>query len=90
VIRYAKNIILKINLDIDKQETIDVPYLYIDYRERTASYIADDSLSTVSFNTEYMMSTTSFWKGASAVFITLMVLFGLILLTVTIVMFNRP
>ncbi len=85
MIRYPKTITLKINLDTDKQETIDVPYLYIDYRERTASFIADDSLSTVGFSTEYMMSTTSFWKGASAVFISLMVLFGLILLTVTIV-----
>lgn len=85
MIRYPKNIILKVNLDLTMQETLDVPFLYIDYLERTASYIAGNSLTTVSFSTEYMMSTTSFWRGATAVFIALMVIFGIILLTVTIV-----
>lgn len=39
VIRYAKEMILKINLDTKHEEMINVPYLQIEYRERTGVYI---------------------------------------------------
>lgn len=61
IVRYAKTFILKVNLDVSNNEMINVPYLQIDYRERSGSYIADNSLTTVMFNTEYIMSTVSFW-----------------------------
>lgn len=37
---------------------IYVPYLFVQYRERTAAYINQNSLTTVSYNTEYMLETT--------------------------------
>lgn len=90
VIRYAKTFKLKVNLDINNEEMINVPYLEIDYRERSAAYIAENSLTTVFFNTEYILSTTEFWKGASAAFWTFMGIFLLILLIVTCVLADRP
>ena len=90
VIRYAKTFILKVNLDLNNEEMINVPYLQIDYRERSAAYIAENSLTDVFFNTEYILSTTEFWKGASAAFYVFMAIFVLILITVTCVLFDRP
>lgn len=69
---------------------INVPYLQIEYRERSASYVAENSLTTVFFNTEYILSTSEFWKGAGAAFWTFIAVFVLILLTVTCVLFDRP
>lgn len=85
VIRYAKTFTLKINLDNTQEEMIYVPYLYVQYRERTASYINQNSLTKVSFNTEYMLETTSFWKGASATFYVFIAVFVLILIIVVCV-----
>ena len=39
VIRYPKSMVLKINLDLNNYEMINVPYLQIEYRVRTAAYI---------------------------------------------------
>jgi len=69
---------------------INVPYLYIDYRERTAIYIAEDSLSVVNFNSEYILSTTSFWKGASSAFYVFITIFIVMLLIVTFIQCDRP
>lgn len=85
VIRYAKTFILKINLDTRNEEMINLPYLYIDYRERTASYIEEDSLTNVEFNSEYILSTEKFWKGAGAAFWTFFGLFVLLMIIVTAV-----
>jgi hypothetical protein len=60
VIRYAKEVVLQISLDPneDKNEMIYVPYLFIDYKERTRDEILRDdltALTTVAFKTEYIM-----------------------------------
>lgn len=69
---------------------IYVPYLYIKYRERTAAYINQNALSTVSFSTQYMLETTSFWKGASATFYVFIAVFALIFIIVVCVQYDRP
>lgn len=85
VVRYAKSITLKINLDDDNEEMINVPYLYIEYRERTGVYIQDDSLTEVSFNSEYILSTANFWSGAGVVF---WIFFAVFVIIFSIVTFN--
>ena len=64
---------------------IYVPYLYVQYRERTASYINQNSLTTVSYNTVYMLETTQFWKSASATFYVFIAVFVFILVVVVCV-----
>jgi len=83
VVRYAKSITLKINLDDHNEEMINVPYLYIEYRERTGVYIQDDSLTEVSFNSEYILSTANFWAGAGVAFWLFFAVFVIILALVT-------
>jgi hypothetical protein len=63
VIRYAREIVLQISLDPEENEMIYVPYLYIDYKERTRDEILSDDLSaltTVAFKTEYIMDEESY------------------------------
>lgn len=69
---------------------INVPYLYIEYRQRDADYIKEKSLAQVSFNTEYSLDTTRFWVGATAIFWIFMVIFVVILVIVSCVQGNRP
>lgn len=57
VIRYPKRMVLKIYLDLNNEEMIDVPYLQIQYAERTNAYILENSLTDLSFETEYFMET---------------------------------
>jgi len=73
VVRYPKTMTLKVQLDQREgnEEMISVPYLFIEYRERTASYInenQDNALTELSFNTEYLQNTFAFWKGAKTFF----------------------
>jgi len=44
VIRYAKEIKLSVRLDRVEDEMIYVPYLYINYKERTTQNILDKKL----------------------------------------------
>lgn len=90
IVRYPKTFKLKVNLDVVNDEMINVPYLQIDYRERSAAYIAENSLTTVYFNTEYIMSTVSFWRGAGVAFWIFFAVFLLILLAITCVLCDRP
>ena len=57
---------LRINLDTETggEERITVPVLYIEYKERTNSYIQDNPLTEVTFLTEYRLSMDGFWRRA--------------------------
>jgi hypothetical protein len=90
VIRYAKTMTLKINLDTQNEEMINVPYLFIEYGARASNYISRDSLTELSFNSEYIMSTVGFWEAASAIFFIFLAFFVIILLIVLAVMYSRP
>ena len=74
VVRYAKGIKLKIRLDEsgDNEEMIYPPYLEIDYEEKKVEDIegaaVGDTLTTVTFVSEYSMDTGGFWGGAEVVF----------------------
>ena len=83
--RYAKDIVLKINLQVDAghEEMIFVPYLYIDYRERSRNYIEQNALTTVSFSSENLMPTDGFWKGAKVCFFVLIGIFVVLLIVLT-------
>lgn len=90
VIRYPKRMVLKINLDLNNEEMIDVPYLQIRYAERTNAYIQENSLTDISFESEYFMSTEGFWRGAGAIFWVFFGIFVLIMITITFVQIGRP
>lgn len=90
MIRYAKTMTLKINLDTVHEEMINVPYLFIEYRERARRYVEDDSLTELSFNSEYIMSTKGFWEGASAAFYVFMAIFVIIWFVVMVVAYKKP
>lgn len=90
VVRYAKKFTLKVNLDTHNEEMINVPYLEIDYRERSSAYIEENSLTSVHFYTEYLLSTEEFWVGAGAAFWVFFAVFCVILIVVTCVLFDRP
>lgn len=76
--RYPLSINLRIELDSTNNEMIYTPLLIIDYRERSKTEIASDSLATVSFTAEYIMDTANFWKITKGIFIGVMVLVGII------------
>lgn len=60
---------LRIRLDPDNEEMIYSPLLIINYRERTKTAIATNSLASVSFNAEYEMEMTNFNKVVQGLFI---------------------
>ena len=53
VIRYAKEMTLRIRLDPSNPEMMLPPLLIIEYRERTKTMIAQNSLAEVTFRSEY-------------------------------------
>jgi hypothetical protein len=57
IMRYAKSITLRINLDPENEEMIYTPLLIITYRERTMDNIKLNSLASVSFRAEYQMQS---------------------------------
>lgn len=59
---------------------IYTPLLIIDYRERSKTYIATNSLADVSFTSNYTMDTTYYWKVIQGLFIGAMVLYGILLI----------
>ena len=81
VVRYAKQITLKISLDTDELERIYPPYLEITYEEKPVDSIntaVSERFKEVEFYSEYIMDTSGFWKGVKTFFLTLMVVIGLI------------
>lgn len=92
VIRYPKRIRLVVNLSSVGNEKLELPYLEIDYRERQLQYSigSANSLSDVTFASEYIFSTETFWKGATAFFWILFGVMILILLVTTVVLTQNP
>jgi meckelin len=89
VVRYPKSITLQVGLDISgdggKEEKIYSPLLKIYYRERSARYIAENHLTTVSFTAEYSMDTSNFWSTEKAVFVCGAILAFVVLIIKSIV-----
>ena len=81
----------EISLDPNSEEMIFVPYLRIDYRQRTKTYIEQNSArALVEFGTYYSSSTESFWSTAQAIFYILLFPLFFILIFKTLVMINKP
>lgn len=78
-VRYPKEIILKVNLDLIEEEMINVPYFYIAYRERAITLIEENPLASINFKSEYLLPTNNFWKMAKIAFY---VVLGLMILTI--------
>jgi Meckelin (Transmembrane protein 67) len=53
IMRYAKDITIRIKLDPNNEEMIYTPLLIINYRERTMDNIKLNPLASVSFRSEY-------------------------------------
>ena len=71
VLRYARDIKLKVELMTEEDHRIFIPLLTIEYRSRFTNYIREtDSEDDVTFDSEYTMDTDNFWEVATAVFIT--------------------
>jgi len=81
VVRYPKEITLRIKLDLDSEEMIFTPLLIIEYRERTRTRIETNSLASVKFTSEYAMDMTNFWTTIRGLLIGVLVFFGLIVIT---------
>ena len=90
MIRYPKQMTLMINLDTEEPERINVPVLYIEYRERTSSYIEQNQLTVVTFLTEYRMSMDGFWKRAEAGFWIASISCLVLAFGATCIQFRRP
>jgi hypothetical protein len=90
IVRYTKSMSLVVNLSNAGNELLEVPYLVVDYRERQVESIVDNSLTEISFSSEYIFGTEGFWQGATMAF---WVLFGtmiLLLIISTVVLSDRP
>ena len=90
VVRYAKNMTLRVMLDtaVDKPEAIFVPYLEIDYEEKSAEAIFKEDTAKfkdVFFVSEYTMDDSGFWRLARATFWTLLVILFILFLVMTAV-----
>lgn len=89
-IRYPTEIKLRITLDPDDEEKIYTPLLIVDYRERSASYILENSLAEVAFISEYAMNTNTFFKNASDAMIAINVIAAALLLLRMILYYKTP
>lgn len=87
VVRYARNMTLKVELDMDPNfaEAIYVPYLEIEYEEKAADKLDDDEAKykDVYFISEYTMGHEGFVKLRRAIFFVLLVSMLLIWLALT-------
>jgi hypothetical protein len=85
IVRYAKNITLKVELDtkVDQNEMIYPPHLEIEYEEKKTQDILSDvasaKLAEVSFVSENYMETAGFWSLCSTLFTVLMIVLFLII-----------
>lgn len=91
VARYPRKMTFEIKLDIENEEMIYLPYLRIDYRERTLSFIKNtNSEAEIEFGTYYMSSTAKFWESAMAIWYTLIVLMLIIVIVKMQVQLSKP
>lgn len=73
-------ITLSVKLDPDNDEMILTPLLIVNYRERSRTGVASNSLATVSFTTEYAMDTSHFWQTMTGLFIGVMILMAVVIM----------
>ena len=59
IMRYAKDITIRIKLDPNNEEMIYTPLLIVNYRERTMDNIKQNPLASVSFRSEYQMDSAT-------------------------------
>ena len=82
---------LEFRLDQANEEMIYLPYLRINYRERTFTYIeSTNAQATIEFETYYIAETGKFWESAMAIFYTLL---GLLIVIIAIkmqVLLSKP
>ena len=90
IIRYAKEITLRISLDPINEEMIFTPLLIINYRERTMDAIKTNPLAGVSFRSEYLLESDSAQRVIRGIFIGIMVLFGLLVIMQICVWSSTP
>lgn len=70
---------------------INVPYLRIDYRERTNTYIEQtNSAAIVTFATYYIPNTENFWSMAKTFWWILIVILVFILVIKMQVLLSKP
>lgn len=80
VVRYAKKVSLKIELDQDQPEMIYPPYLEVEYQEKTVADIKASAVARftqVEFIAENFMDPKGFWSLATSTFWTLCVILAL-------------
>jgi len=91
IVRFAKDITLKVELDTNYEynEMIFPPYIEINYQEKRTNDILGETqtgkLADITFKSEYFMDTTGFWSLAKTIFIVLMVIFTIIVLLKVVV-----
>ena len=91
VVRYPKEMVLEVELDLNNEEMIYLPYLRIKYRTRTSSYIQQNSaMAEIEFGTYYKSSTVEFWKNAMVIFYCVLALLILIVLIKMQVLLSKP
>ncbi|CDW85678.1 meckelin isoform 4 [Stylonychia lemnae] len=90
VVRYPKDLTMRIKLDLDSEEMIFTPLLIITYRERSRTRIETNSLATVKFTSEYAMDMTNFWTTIGGLLIGLLVFFGIIVITQLVIWYQLP
>lgn len=80
VIRYAKEMTLRIRLDPNNPEMILPPLLIIDYRERSKTMIASNSLAKLSFRSEYQMNSDKTISTIGGLTIACLIFFGVLVI----------
>jgi hypothetical protein len=83
VVRYAKNMTLKFQLDNspNQYEKIYMPYLEIEYEDKKIEELQNNQEKAnveIRFMSEYYMDTEGFWSFAYFFFVTFMIIMSLI------------
>ena len=78
-------------VNLDDDERINVPILYIDYRERRNNYIKESfPLAEISFITDFRMDIKGIWYGTKVGFWIAIIGCFLLCSVMTCLQFNRP
>lgn len=70
VIRYAKSVKLRVQLDSNLPEQIKRPMLYITYEERAINTITDDSTAAITYFVDYYEDISKVNATLLGIFIT--------------------
>jgi hypothetical protein len=81
---------LRIRLDPNNPEMILPPLLIIDYRERSKTMIASNSLAKLSFRSEYQMNSDKTISTIGGLTIACLIFFGVLVIVQVIVWCNLP